>query len=161
MDTLNLSDDHYNSIAKRLSTLHYETGAQCILLVDIFGNLITKVGLAGELDVTNLISLLAGGFSTTFEMAKYLGEQEAFNLNYHEGSAYDIYTANLGEKLFLTLIFDRRIQSSRIGMVWLYIKRTIRELENIISASEGVKSKQVFDSEFSSSLSDKLDNLFD
>jgi hypothetical protein len=160
-DSLILSNDQYNLIAKCLSNLHFEIGAQCILLADSFGNLMVKVGLVGDLDVTNLISLLAGGFATTFEMSKYLREKEAFNLNYHEGSFYDVYSANVGEKLFLTLIFDRRLQTSRIGMVWLYTKRSIRELVNIIATTNGVKTKQVLDSEFSASLSDKLDNLFD
>jgi hypothetical protein len=66
----------------------------------------------------------------------------------------------VGDKLFLTLIFDRRVQTSRIGLVWLYTKRAIRELLEIIVTSERMKADQVFDAEFSASLSDKLDSLF-
>jgi CheY-like chemotaxis protein len=155
-----LSDERFNAISKCLSNLRFETGAQCILLADDVGQLIAEVGLTGGLDVTTLVSLLAGGFATTFEISRHLGEREAFNLNFHEGAAYDIYSANVGDKLFLTLIFDRRAQTSRIGMVRLYTKRAIRELLEITATSEMMKANQVFDAEFSTSLSDTLDSLF-
>jgi len=155
-----LSDERFNAITKCLSNLRFETGAQCILLADEVGQLIAKVGLTEGLDFATLVSLLAGGFATTFEIFRHLGEREAFNLNFHEGAAYDIYSANVGDRLFLTLVFDRRAQTSRIGMVWLYTKRAIRELLEITSTSEMMKANQVFDSEFSASLSDTLDSLF-
>jgi len=160
-DTLILSDDRLTAIDKCLSYLRFETGAICILLSDKIGQLISKVGMTGELDVTNLVSLLAGGFAITFEMSKYLGEKEAFNLNFHEGSAYDVYSANVGHQLFITLIFERRTRTSRIGMVWLYIKRTIPELLEIITNKELGKAEQVIDAEFGASVSKKLDSLFD
>lgn len=155
-----LSDERFNAITQCLSNLRFETGAQCILLADILGQLIAEVGLTEGLDLTTLVSLLAGGFATTFEMSRHLGEREAFNLNFHEGTAYDIYSANVGDQLFLTLIFDRRVQTSRIGMVWLYTKRAIRELLEITATSESVQVDRVLDPEFSASLSDKLDDLF-
>jgi predicted regulator of Ras-like GTPase activity (Roadblock/LC7/MglB family) len=155
-----LSDERFNAITKCLSNLRFETGAQCILLADIVGQLIAEVGLTEGLDITTLVSLLAGGFATTFEMSKHLGEKAAFNLNFHEGAAYDIYSANVGDELFLTLISDRRVQTSRIGMVWLYTKRAIRELLEITATSEMMKANQVFDAGFSASLSDTLDSLF-
>ena len=155
-----LSDERFNAITQCLTNLRLETGAQCILLADIVGQLIAEVGLTEGLDITTLISLLAGGFATTFEMSRHLGEREAFNLNFHEGAAYDVYSANVGDKLLLTLIFDRRVQTSPIGMVWLYAKRAIRELLEITATSEIMKANQVFDAEFSASLSDTLDSLF-
>lgn len=156
-----LSSELSNTIDKCLSNLRFEIGAQCILLVDISGQLITQVGLTGKLDVTNLVSLLAGGFATTFEMSKYLGEKQGLNLKYHEGPVYEVYSANVGENLFLTIIFDRNVRSSRIGMVWLYTKRSIQELLTALSTSEDLNRKQVIDVDFSSSVSDRLDNIFD
>ncbi len=155
-----LSDERFNAITKCLSKLRFETGAQCILLANIVGQLIAEVGLTAGLDISTIVSLLAGGFATTFEMSRHLRERETFNLNFHEGTAYDVYSANLGEKLFLTLIFDRRVQTSRIGMVWLYTKRAIRELLEITATSEMMKADQVFDADFNASLSDTLDSLF-
>jgi hypothetical protein len=160
-DLLFISDERHSTITACLSKLRTETGAECILLVDIKGQLILKVGEIGELDVTNLVSLQAGGFATTFEMSKYLGEQESTNLNFYEGVSYDIYSANVGDRLFITLIFDRRVQTNPIGMVWLYTKRTIRELLDIISTADKIITGPVFDDEFNASLRDELDNVFD
>jgi predicted regulator of Ras-like GTPase activity (Roadblock/LC7/MglB family) len=155
-----LSDERFNAITKCLSNLRFETGAQCILLANDVGQLIAEAGLTAGLDIPTLVSLLASGFATTFEMSRHLGENEAFNLNFHEGAIYDVYSANVGDKLFLTLIFDRRVQTSRIGMVWLYTKRAIRDLLEITATSEMMKTDQVFDPEFSASLRDTLDSLF-
>ena len=156
-----ISDERFNAISKCISNLRFDTGAQCVLLTDITGRLINKVGVTGHLDVTNLISLLAAGFATTFEMSSYLGEKPAFNLNYHEGQNFDIYTANVSDKLFLTIIFDRKVQTSKIGLVWLYTKRAVRELLEVTATMENMNAGQVFDAEFSASLSDELDDLID
>jgi hypothetical protein len=159
-ESLILSDNRLSSIERCLSSLHLSTAAKCILLSDIAGQLIARVGLTGELDVVNLVSLLAGGFGVTFEMANYLGEKEAFNLNYHEGSTYDVYSANVGRKLFITLIFDHQARESKIGLVWLYMKRAIPELLEIMTTSGQTTTLQAIDAEFGASLSEKLDNLF-
>jgi hypothetical protein len=156
-----ISDERYSTITGCLAKLRTETGAECILLADIKGQLIIKVGEIVGLDIASLISLQAGGFATTFEMSKYLGEQESTSFNFHEGEYYDIYSANLGEKLFLTLIFDRQVQTNPIGMIWLYTKRAIRELKEIVSTSDKFDAKPVFDDEFSATLKDELDNVFD
>jgi len=156
-----LSDKRSNEITKCLINLRFETGANCILMADVVGHLIAKVGESCGLDLTTLISLQAGCFAATFEMSKYLGETNAINLNFHEGVAYDIYSANVGDNLFLLLIYDRKRSTSRIGMVWLYTKRAIRELLEIVSSSDTLQVGEVFDNEFSASLKDKLDSLFD
>ena len=156
-----ISNERFNSVSKCITELRFNSAAQCVLLVDITGRLINSVGMTGHLDVTNLISLLAGGFATTFEMSNYLQEKHAYNLNYHEGQIYDIYTANVGNKHFLALVFDRRVQTSKIGLVWLYTKRAVRELLEITATMENMDAGKVLDAEFGASLSDELDNLID
>ena len=160
-DLLFLSEERYGAITRCLSDLRLEIGAECILLADISGQLIIDVGTTGVLDVTSLVSLQAGSFVSTFEMSKYLGEKEALNLSFHEGESYDVYSTNVGDKLFIMLIFDRRVQTSRIGVVWLYTKRTVQKLSEIMATSGKTKTGQVLDAEFKSSLSNELDNIFD
>jgi len=159
--SLILSDDQLQLIDKTLSNLRYDTGAQCILLSDITGQLIAQVGISGDLDIPNLVSLMAGSFAVIFEMSRYLNETKASNLNFHEGQTYAVYSANVGEKLFLVLIYERRVQTGRIGMDWLYIKRAIPELNRIINLTESKPTTQVIDADFGASLKEKMDNLFD
>ncbi len=133
-----LSGERFDRITQRLNDLRYEVGAQCILLADITGRLITEVGLAEEVTPPTLTALMGGGFAADFEIARHLREDRSFNLHYHEGSRYDIYSTNVSDQLFLMLVFDRRMGASRIGMVWLYTKRAIQDLLTMVASDEKV-----------------------
>lgn len=154
-----LSDERFEVITSCIANLYREIGAHCILLADVMGQLITHVGMTEHVDVRTLISLIGGGFATTFEMARHLGQPQALNLNYQEGERYDVYSSNVGENLFLAILYDREVQSSRIGAVWLYTKRAIKELIEITATAEVAQPNQVLDSDFGALLSDSLDDL--
>jgi CheY-like chemotaxis protein len=128
-----LSDEQFEGINRALASLRFEVGSQCILLADLAGHVVSHVGITEGLDTGTFIPLIADGFTTTFKMAQYLHDSETFNLNFYEGSSYDIYSTSVGDNLFLTLVFDRTRQPSRIGMVWLYAKRTIQDLLRVLS----------------------------
>jgi hypothetical protein len=80
--------------------------------------------------------LVAEGLTTVSRLAEYLEDEETFNLNFYEGRKYDIYSTGVGDNLILALVFDKRKQVSRIGMVWLYVKRTIQDLLTTLSGEE-------------------------
>jgi CheY-like chemotaxis protein/predicted regulator of Ras-like GTPase activity (Roadblock/LC7/MglB family) len=156
-----LSDERFEAVTRCLSDLRFEIGAQCILLADIMGQLITQVGLTTGLEVDILTSLVGGGFATTFEMARRLRQDRAFNLNYQEGNRYDVYSSNVGDNLFLTVVYDKRARSSRIGLVWLYTKRAIEKLLEITAVVETARAGELLTDDFGASLSRELDALFD
>ncbi len=131
-----LSDTQSDEINKCLSNLRFEVGAQCIMLADLSGQIMSTVGITEGLDTRTFMPLIADGFTTAFKMGQYLHDRETFNLNFYEGKNYDIYSTSVGDSLFVTLVFDRRKQPSRIGMVWLYAKRTIQDLLEVLG---GVK----------------------
>ena len=128
-----LRGDRLDRVLQRLTDLRFEVGAQGILLADLQGRLLADVGLVDELEPHTLAGLLGGSFVSLFDLARHLRESRSFNLTYHEGARYDLYAANVGDHLFLTLIFDRRQGASRIGMVWLYTKRAIQDLLDVLS----------------------------
>jgi hypothetical protein len=156
---LMLSDREFDEIACCLSDLRFEVGAQCILLADVAGQMVAHVGDTGGLDLPPLVSLIGGSFATSFAMSGYLGESQARTLNYHEGERYDVYSSNVNEDLFVVLIYDRRRQKSRVGMVWLYTRRVLARLRELVSGARRVSSDQVLDDDFGSLLSDSLDQL--
>jgi CheY-like chemotaxis protein/predicted regulator of Ras-like GTPase activity (Roadblock/LC7/MglB family) len=116
------------AVDRALSNLRFEVGAQCVLLADVQGTVVSEVGITQELETGTLMPLVANGLSSVSGIAQYLQDEETFNLHFHEGKKYDIYSTSVGDDLFLTLIFDRGKQPSRIGMVWLYAKRAIQDL---------------------------------
>lgn len=127
-----LTDEALAQIAEELEKLQYNTGAMCILMADMQGRKIVEAGNTEGLDVTTLLALLGGGFVTNTELAHQFGEGESANLNFHQGTRYEIYAATVGDNLFIALVYDRQTQPSRIGVVWLYTRRAIDTLIAIV-----------------------------
>jgi hypothetical protein len=156
-----LSGEYLESIGRRLRELLVDADAVAVVMVDTMGQIIAQAGDAGNMDITTLVSLLAASFATTSEMSRQLREtRRTFNLTFHEGERYDIYASNIASGLFLVLIFDRQTYAPKIGMVWLYIKRSIQDLLRIAAQTEVAKPREALSSDFAQSLSDELDNLF-
>lgn len=135
-DTLFLNGDRLDRTTQRLVDLRFEVGAQCILFSDINGRLLAEVGLTDGIAVANTARLMSTSLAGSFDIAQQLREGQSFNLIFHEGVRYDLYAANVGDDLCLTLIFDRRQGASRIGMVWLYAKRAIQDLLDLVSMTQ-------------------------
>jgi len=131
-----LSDQWLERLTRRLTDLRYEVGAQCVLLADITGRLLAEVGMTEGMSPSALTGLLGSSFTNEFEIARQLREDRSFNLHFHEGMRYDLYSANVGDRLFLMLAFDRRMGASRISMVWLYTKRAIQDLLAMVTSKE-------------------------
>lgn len=154
-----LSDESFEAITRRLEALRGEIGARCIFLADMLGQRLVEVGVTEGLDTSTLLSLLAGGFAATSELARYFSSGKAANLNYHEGARYEIYSATVSDNLFLAMVYDRRVQASRIGLVWLYTRRAIEGLLSIIATPDAT-STQALGAGFGASLMAELDALF-
>jgi CheY-like chemotaxis protein/predicted regulator of Ras-like GTPase activity (Roadblock/LC7/MglB family) len=130
-----ISDQHVDVLSSRLEELRREVGAQCVLASTSNGALVNQAGILTGLDVRKLLQLAAEGFTASSAMTNYLGGNHTSSLNYHEGAKYDIYTAGVHDDLFLVIIFDRRVQASRIGIVWLYARRAIESLRRVMTSS--------------------------
>lgn len=156
-----LSDESFEAIIQQLEELRREVGAGCIFLADMLGQCLVEVGVTRGLERATLLSLLAGGFATTSELARHFDSPQAINLNFHEGAEFEIYSANVGEDLFLAMLFDRKGKASRIGLVWLYTRRTIARLLSIVKDSAASTAlPQELDADFGASLMTELDTLF-
>ena len=157
-----MSEGYLEAMGRRLRELLVDSDAVAVIMVDTMGQIIAQAGEAGGLDITTVVSLLAASFATTSEMSRQLQEtRRTFNLTFHEGERYDIYASNIASGLFLVLIFDRQTYSPKIGMVWLYIKRSIQDLLRIAAETEAGRPRETLTSDFAKSLSKELDTLFE
>lgn len=118
-------------LSSRLEELRREVGAQCVLASTTGGELVAQTGAPTGLDLEQLLQLTADHFSTSMALAHYLGGTHVGNLAYYEGASHDVYMANVEDDLFLVIVFDRRVQASRIGIVWLYARRAIESLRRV------------------------------
>ena len=155
-----LSDEAFEAIVQQLEDLRRDVGASCIFLADMQGQCLARTGNTEGIDAVTLLALLGGGFAAGGELARRFGNGQAANLNFHEGSRYDIYSASVGDDLFLAIIYNRQMQSSRIGTVWLYTRRAVKGLLSTISTAETAAPAQILDSDFGSSLMTEMDTLF-
>jgi hypothetical protein len=144
-----------------LEELRHDVGARCIFLADMQGQRLVETGATEELHASTLLALLAGGFATSSELARRFGNGESVNLNFHEGSRYEVYSANVGDSLFIAITYDRRVQTSRVGIVWHYTRGAINDLLDILSQTGKEEGEASFiDADFRTSLSRELDTLF-
>lgn len=156
------SEAQVEAFARCLTDLQAETGAHFVLLANALGHVIAEAGLIQNVDVHILLSLMSGSFATAFEMARHLGQPQALSLNYLEGERYDVYSANVGDHLFLAIFYNKAIQPSRVGTVWLYTKRAIQRLQEIASSSPGEDTsvESLISPDFESQLDRELENFF-
>jgi CheY-like chemotaxis protein len=115
----------------RLEELRREVGAQCLVAATADGAVVAQAGSPADLDVAQLLHLAAADFGTSLAMARHLGGSHRGNLTYYEGVRHDVYLANVEDDLFLLMVFDRSVQASRIGIVWLYARRAVENLRRV------------------------------
>ncbi len=134
-----LSDERLAAITQQLANLRSDIAAQSIILADIVGDLITYVGPIKGMDLDSFIPLVAIGLAASSEMRNYFHEKElGFNLNYHEGERYAVYSANVGSELLLAMLYDHNVRKSKVGTVWYYSKRAIEDLLNALTPPEPI-----------------------
>lgn len=130
-----LPDRHVDVLNVRLEELRREVGAQCVAASTANGAIVTQAGGLSDSYMEELVHLAADDFGTSLAMARLLGGTHTGNLSYYEGVRYDVYIANVEDDLFLVIVFDRRVQASRIGIVWLYARRAIENIRRVRSAT--------------------------
>jgi CheY-like chemotaxis protein len=141
VETLNMPakpavDRRFKWLVQRLQDLRFEVGAQSVALADGHGRLLAESGTLDGFDLVQIASLLSRSLTPSIEVAEQLRGERVFNLVYHESARFDVYAANIDDERFMLLAFDRRQGMSRIGMVWLYMKRAIVELQTLIESQE-------------------------
>jgi len=144
-------------IGKTLTVFLKNAYAQCALLVDKDGHLVTKEGESSTYDMDTISALVAGSFAATKQMAKLLGEEE-FALMFHQGKKDNIQLSLVGERTILAVIFDDR---TTLGMVRLYsaqVSSKLGQVFNEISARK-IESEKI-SQEFGQAARGKLDDIF-
>ena len=144
-------------IGKSLTVFLRNSNANCALLVDKDGHLVTREGESATFDVDTISALVAGSFAATKQMAKLLGEEE-FALMFHQGKKDNIQLSLVGERTILAVIFDDR---TTLGMVRLYSGQIASKLAQVFSdiadrKREGEKISQ----DFGQAARGKLDDIF-
>jgi CheY-like chemotaxis protein len=121
-------------IRSRMEALEREFGSQCIMLADRAGMLLAECGTTAGLPTMILLPLLSTSFSTAGQISQMLREKDSSALYVHEGANYDVYCFDVLQKYMLVIVFSKSSgsQTTKIGSVWVYAKRAIRDIEELL-----------------------------
>ena len=119
------------AVARRLQTLLADTGAVQAMIANGEGAILYRAG-GGDQPMARLARLMSRSLADSFELAAVLGSVEPFTIQYQAGERVDLYTANIGRRHFLMLHFDAGARRGRIGTVWVFAQRAIKELREML-----------------------------
>lgn len=125
-----VSDD----LQRRLDSLRVDTGAMHLTLSSTIGDILFSAGDGRQFDLPKLMSIVANNLSNSFLLADELGATEPFTLQYHVGDNFEFYCANVGRGHFLSLFFDMAARRGRIGTIWVFTQRAIKDLVTMLPA---------------------------
>jgi DNA-binding NarL/FixJ family response regulator/predicted regulator of Ras-like GTPase activity (Roadblock/LC7/MglB family) len=128
-----LTADNLTPIRNRLDALWQDVGAQCILLADRAGIVLAEVGITAGLPTMILLPMLSTTFSTAGQIAQMLREDDSASLFMHEGLHYDLYCFDVLQRFMLVIVFDKAASAAKIGSVWVYAKRAIRDIQEVLA----------------------------
>ena len=94
-----VSQEQLEQIDGILSDKLIKLGVDCVIIIDMAGNIITaKDNGQSKYDVYSFAALAAGNFATVDAMAKLVGEQE-FSLLFHKGTDCNIHFSKVDDEL--------------------------------------------------------------
>lgn len=128
--------------------------AECVLLIDVDGHLVTKQGFTKNLNTDSIAALVAGAFASTKELAKQLGEPE-FSVMFHQGKNENMHISSIQGRALIVIIFDDR---TTIGMIRAYAEDLQKNMAIIFEAAS--KKGGGVSKEYADGAADKMDEFF-
>ena len=102
-----VSQEQIEQIDAILTDKLIKLGVDCVIVIDMAGNIITaKDNSENKYDVYSFAALAAGNFATVDAMAKLVGEEE-FSLLFHKGQESSIHFSKIDEELLLISMFGQ------------------------------------------------------
>ena len=105
-----------DQIEQILADLRHEAEAECVLLADVSGQLISVTGQMQEIDPVLVAALAAGDAAAMAELNRHIGEESHHSSFLHEGERKSIYLFSVASSFILIIIFRA---DTPIGLVRL------------------------------------------
>jgi hypothetical protein len=138
-----VSDD----VIKRLKTLRTDTGANGLMLSTLDGRTMFQVSSDHSLNLPALSGELVKTIQNSFSLADYLDSDVPNTIQYHAGDKVELYCANIGRDYFLTTFFDIQSRRGRIGTIWVFTQRAIKDLVEMLPMGEEPENQPAAKSE--------------
>ncbi len=149
-------EEELQQITAICDTLHRDSNATAVLVIDKNGQAIAQAGEVESLDVTSLSSLTAGNVAATGGIASLLKEKE-FAGQFHEGERTHVHISIVAGRVILLVLFDER---SSLGLVRLRVRKATAALTQVLEELVRKSESSTQPSVFAEITDDDIDNLF-
>lgn len=148
---------HIESI---LVDLRRRTGAECVLLADFSGQLISAQGQVQGSDPVLVAALAASDVAAMAELTRQIGEENPHGSFLHEGENKSVYLFNVANSFILIVIFRA---DKAVGLIRMFVRRAAERLYPLTDEFEDVMGQavQVSDADFEAALAKELDRVFE
>ncbi|MFH1984494.1 MAG: roadblock/LC7 domain-containing protein [Pseudomonadota bacterium] len=127
--TVDLTKEQFDRLESILEEELLELGVQCVLLIDLAGNIIVNLDDGKiEHDIYSLAALAAGNFGAVSAMAKIVGEED-FSLLFHKGEKESIHFSKVVDDLLLVTIFGKEVS---LGFLRLKVTEAINKIREML-----------------------------
>jgi predicted regulator of Ras-like GTPase activity (Roadblock/LC7/MglB family) len=127
--TVDLNREQFERIESILAEELMELGVQCVLLIDLAGNIIVNLDDGKvEHDIYSLAALAAGNFGAVSAMAKIVGEED-FSLLFHKGEKESIHFTKVVDDLLLVTIFGKEVS---LGFLRLKVTEATNKMREML-----------------------------
>ncbi len=123
-----VSQEQIEQIDMILTDKLIKIGVDCVIVIDMAGNIITaKDNGESKYDVYSFAALAAGNFATVDAMAKLVGEEE-FSLLFHKGQESSIHFSKIDDELLMISMFGQDIS---LGFLRLNVVDAIDKIQRL------------------------------
>ncbi|MFC1798678.1 roadblock/LC7 domain-containing protein [Thermodesulfobacteriota bacterium] len=128
--TVELNEKQIDSIEQILNQSLVDIGVDCVLLIDLAGNILISLDNgSSQFDVYSLAALAAGNFGAVSEIAKIIGEND-FSLLFHKGENESVHFSKVSDDLLLIVIFGKDVS---LGFVRLKVSEAVDGIDTLIA----------------------------
>jgi predicted regulator of Ras-like GTPase activity (Roadblock/LC7/MglB family) len=148
-----------DQIEQIMASLRRMAEAECVMLADISGQLISVHGHLEESDPTLVAALAAGDVAAMAELSRQIGEENPSGSLLHEGKHKSVYMHTIANNLILLVVYG---SDTLVGMVRLFAGRAAEKLEELAVEFEELAGQAEAPSgvDFGAALADELEKAF-
>lgn len=122
-------EEEAERIEEALRTFLHDSNAQCVLLIDRLGQLITTAGDFPDFDSAAFASLAAADFSANAQLASMIGSP-GFTSLFHQGARESLFLADVADRVIMVVLFDDR---ATLGMMRIRVRQAIDAISGIFT----------------------------
>ncbi len=138
-----LSPGWMERVQQALATLQRGVGGECALLADGRGEVIAQTGIADEIVTEELLPLLLEETTLTHRLGRHIGNGTGISVHHYEGDRHQIYVGVAAHNSLLLIVVSHQPSPRRLGVVWLFLRRTLQELNRLIPSPEETSAQSI------------------